>query len=275
MNGLLATAVLSLIGACFGAVAGSFLNVVIHRVPRLIDSHDGDVSVGQYLAGLSWPGSHCAQCSHPLHWRDNVPVLSYLLLRGRCRFCRENYGARYLIVEILTAFVFACCLATLGLTAKAFLAAIFLAGLVALSIIDIEEQLLPDIVLAPLFCLGLAFHGVYGSGVLGATLGAGGGYAALWLIREGYRLYAGIEGMGFGDVKFAGVLGAWLGINALPAMFAIAFASGVAITLPLLLRSHAGRHVAVPFGPFLAFSGACLFVMPNLAQLLAGFFAAF
>ena len=190
MNGLIATAFLSLVGACFGAIAGSFLNVVIHRVPRLIDSHDGPVSVSQYVAGLSWPGSHCAQCSHPLSWRDNIPVLSYLLLRGHCRFCGESYGRRYLIVEILAALAFAYCLATLGLTAKAFLAALFLAALIALTIIDIEDQLLPDIVLAPLFALGLAFQAIYGSGIAGAAIGAAAGYASLWLIREGYRLYS-------------------------------------------------------------------------------------
>jgi leader peptidase (prepilin peptidase)/N-methyltransferase len=273
MNGLLSTAVLSLVGACFGAVTGSFLNVVVHRVPRLIEAHDGDVSVGQYIAGLAWPASHCPQCSHPLAWRDNFPVLSYLALRGRCRFCRQSYGPRYLIVELLTALAFAYCAARFGLTGQAFLAAMLLAGLVTLTIIDIEEQLLPDIVLAPLFCLGIAFQGLYGSGIADAALGAGAAYGALWLIRESYRLYSGVEGMGYGDVKFAGVLGAWLSAGALPMMFAIAFASGVAVTLPLMLTGRIGRQVAIPFGPFLAFGGACLFLMPSAAPILAGLFA--
>src|SRR4051812_20310709 len=150
MNGLLSTPILFVIGACFGAVAGSFLNVVVHRIPRLIDAHDGEVSVLQYLTGLAWPASHCPHCSHTLAWRDNVPVFSYLLLRGQCRFCHKSYGRRYLIVELLAALAFAYCVATLGLTTKAFLSAYLLTGLVALAIIDIEEQLLPDIVLAPL-----------------------------------------------------------------------------------------------------------------------------
>ena len=273
MNGLVSTAILSLIGASFGAVAGSFLNVVVHRVPRLIEAHDGDVSLRQYLHGLAWPGSHCPHCSHPLAWRDNVPILSYVMLRGRCRSCRESYGPRYLIVELLAALVFAYCVATFGLTTKAFLAAYLLAGLVTLTIIDIEQQLLPDIVLAPLFCLGVAFQALYGGGLPNAALGAGAGYGALWLIRESYRLYAGVEGMGYGDVKFAGVLGAWLGVSSLPTMFAIAFASGVAVTLPLMLSGRVGRQVAIPFGPFLAFGGACLFVMPNAAPFWAGLFA--
>jgi leader peptidase (prepilin peptidase)/N-methyltransferase len=179
MNGLLSTAFLSFVGACFGAVAGSFLNVVIHRVPRLIDAQDGNVSAWQYLSALAWPASHCVQCSHPLAWRDNIPIFSYAALRGRCRFCRETYGPRYLIVEVLAALSFAYCLATLGLTGKAFLAAMFLAGLVALTVIDIEEQLLPDVVLGPLFCLGLAFQGLYGNGIADAVLGAGAGFGAL------------------------------------------------------------------------------------------------
>src|SRR5579871_4556302 len=263
MNGLVSTAILAAIGACCGAVAGSFLNVVVHRVPRLIEAHDGNVSIGEYIAGLAWPASHCPECSHPLAWRDNVPVLSYLALHGRCRFCRQSYGQRYLVIELLVALAFAYCVATFGLTTKAFLAAYLLAGLVALAIIDIEEQLLPNIVLAPLFGLGLAFQDLYGSGLASAALGAGAGYGALWLIREGYRLYAGVEGMGYGDVKFAGVLGAWLGAGALPLMFAIAFASGVAFSLPLILTGRIGRRAAIPFGPFLAFGGVCLFVMPS------------
>jgi prepilin signal peptidase PulO-like enzyme (type II secretory pathway) len=192
MNGLASTAFLSLIGACFGAIAGSFLSVVVYRVPRLIEAHDGDVSLGQYLHGLAWPGSHCPHCSHPLAWRDNVPILSYVVLGGRCRFCRESYGPRYLIVELLAALVFAYCVATLGLTTKAFLAAYLLAGLVALAIIDIEQQA-PSRhhTRAAFFASGLLFRVCTGSGVAEAALGAGAGYGALWLIRESYRLYAG------------------------------------------------------------------------------------
>ena len=273
MNGVLSTGLLSLIGACSGASAGSFLNVVIHRVPRLIDAHGGNVSGAQYAAGLSWPGSHCAKCDHPLRWYDNIPLLSYVLLRGRCRFCGERYGVRYLAVEVLAAVAFACCLVTLGLTAKAFLAALFLAGLVALTIIDIEEQLLPDIVLGPLFVLGIAFQFLPGGSIGAAALGAGAGYGALWLIREAYRLYAGVEGMGYGDVKFAGVLGVWLGGAALPAMFAVAFVTGLAVSVPLMLMGRIGRQVAIPFGPFLAFAGMLLFTLPGIGPAIEMLFA--
>lgn len=272
MNGFSVVVVLSFVGACFGAVAGSFLNVVIHRVPRLIDSHDGHVSAAEYISGLAWPPSHCPGCHHRLGWRDNVPILSYFALRGRCRFCHQPYGPRYLVVEILAAAAFAYCMATLGLTPKGFLGALFLAGLMALTIIDIEEQLLPDALLAPLFCLGIAFHSLYGGGIADALLGAAAGYGVLWLIRESYRLYAGVEGMGYGDVKFASVIGAWLGAAAIPAVFAIAFTGGVALMLPFALSGRIATRMAIPFGPFLAFGGSCAFVVPSLAGVAASLF---
>jgi leader peptidase (prepilin peptidase) / N-methyltransferase len=271
MNGLVSV-FSSFLGACLGAVAGSFLNVVIHRVPRLIDAGDGRVSLATYISGLAWPPSHCPSCGHHLNLHDNIPIISYVALGGRCRFCRASYGARYLLVELLTAAAFAYCTFMFGLTPKAFLGAIFIAGLVALSVIDIEEQLLPDAVLAPLFCLGLAFHLVYGGGMTNAALGAAAGYAVLWLIRESYRLYAGTEGMGYGDVKLAATIGIWVGIEAIPAVLFIAFAGGVALTLPLALLGRVGKGAPVPFGPFLAFGGLCAFLVPNLGVMGASIF---
>jgi leader peptidase (prepilin peptidase) / N-methyltransferase len=271
MNGLSPLFLIGL-GICFGAVAGSFLNVLIHRIPRLIDAGDGRVFFTRYLSGLSWPPSHCPCCEHRLYRRDYVPILSYLALGGRCRFCHHAYGLRYLAVEVLAAVTFAACLLVFGLTAKAFLAAIIIAGLLALCIIDIQEQLLPDALVAPLFCLGLAFHAWYGSGLADAALGAGAGYGVLWLIREAYRLYAGIEGMGYGDVKLAAALGAWLGLAAMPAMLFIAFASGVAVMLPVALCGRVEERAPVPFGPFLALGGVCVFALPKLAELTARLF---
>ena len=267
MNGLVPVLLTSFLGACLGAVAGSFLNVVIHRVPRLIDAGDGRVSVTTYVSGLAWPPSHCPGCGHHLKLRDNVPILSYLALGGRCRFCRASFGARYLIVELLAATAFAYCTWMFGLTPKAFLGATFIAALVALSVIDIEEQLLPDAVLAPLFCLGLAFHSLYAGGLIDSALGAAAGYAVLWLIRESYRLYAGSEGMGYGDVKLAAVIGVWVGIDTIPAVLFVAFAAGVALMVPLTLLGRVGKGVPVPFGPFLAFGGLCGFLVPKLGAI--------
>jgi leader peptidase (prepilin peptidase)/N-methyltransferase len=170
MNGLVSVLLSSLLGGCFGAVAGSFLNVVIHRVPRLIESGGGRASLAAYVSGLAWPASHCTSCERHLNLRDNIPILSYVVLHGRCRFCRASYGAKYLMVELLTAAAFAYCAFIFGLTPKAFLGATVIAGLIALCVIDMEEQLLPDAVLAPLFCLGFAFHVLYASGIIDAAL---------------------------------------------------------------------------------------------------------
>jgi leader peptidase (prepilin peptidase)/N-methyltransferase len=261
------------VGACFGAVAGSFLNVVIHRLPRLIDSHEGQVSLAKYVCGLSWPPSHCPGCGHHLEWRDNIPVLSYFALGGCCRSCRQPYGRRYLVVELAVAAAFAYCLATLGLSPKGFLGAFFLGGLIALSAIDIEEQLLPDALLVPLFCLGLAFHSLYDGGIIDALWGAAVGYGVLWLIGLSYRLYSGVDGMGHGDVKFAAVIGAWLGIAAIPVVLAIAFISGVVVMLPFALSGRMAARAAIPFGPFLAFGGLCAFATPGLASAAMRLFA--
>lgn len=269
MSGFLNVVFLSAAGACCGAVVGSFLNVVIHRLPRLIDSHDGRITAAQYVSCLSWPPSHCPGCQHQLELRDNVPILSYFGLRGRCRFCRQPYGLRYLVVELLTAAAFAYCVAMLGLTPKAFLTALFFAGLMSLTIIDVEEQLLPDAVLAPLLCLGLIFNSLYGGGIFAALLGAAAGYSVLWFIRTCYRLYAGIEGLGYGDIKFASVLGAWVGAGSIPAMFAIAFVTGVVAILPFSLSGRIEKQAAIPFGPFLALGGFCAFVLPSLTAMTA------
>jgi leader peptidase (prepilin peptidase)/N-methyltransferase len=257
------------VGACFGAVAGSFLNVVIHRIPRLIDAGEGGVTLGRYVSGLAWPPSHCPCCEHRLDLRDNIPILSYAVLRGRCRFCHERYGMRYLAVEALAAIVFGACFVVFGATAEAFLSASIIAGLAALCIIDMEEQLLPDALLAPLFCMGLSFHALYSGGLADAVMGAAAGYGVLWLIRQAYRLYAGIEGMGGGDLKLAAALGAWLGLAAMPAMLFIAFAAGVALTLPMALSGRVEGRTPVPFGPFLVLGGLCVFVLPGLADWTA------
>jgi leader peptidase (prepilin peptidase)/N-methyltransferase len=189
------------------------------------------------------------------------------MLHGRCRFCRTSYGVHYLIVELLTAAAFAYCAFVFGLTPKAFLGATTIAGLIALCVIDIEEQLLPDAILVPLFCLGFAFHALYAGGVIDAALGAIAGYAALWLIRTSYRCYSGIEGMGYGDVKLAAVLGAWLGMEAIPVVLFIAFAGGVTLMLPLTLLGRIDKGAPIPFGPFLALGGLCGFLVPHLGAI--------
>jgi len=260
-------------GALAGAIAGSFLNVVIHRVPKLIDASEEGLTPLALLKGLSWPSSHCPACGHALRVRDNIPVLAYLALRGRCRFCQARFGLRYLIVELVTAAAFAYCFAAFGLTGKAVLGAGLAAMLIALIAIDLEEQLLPDLLLAPLLALGLAFQALYGAGLADAALGGAVGFGALWLVRAAYLAYAKIEGMGWGDVKFAGVIGAWVGFSAIPGALMIAFAGGVALTLPFMALGWLNPKTPVPFGPFLALGGICVGAAPGLTQAMLSVFA--
>ena len=260
-------------GAIAGAIVGSFLTVVIQRLPKLIDAADGNLSAIGFLKGISSPPSHCPCCGHRIAWRDNIPIAAYMLRGGRCRSCGVPYGIRYLIVEIATAAVFASYAIAYGLTARGILGAIFAAGLIALTVIDIEEQLLPDVLLLPLFGLGLLFQGAFGNGIGDALLGAGTGAGALWLIRRLYQSYRNVEGLGLGDVKFAGVIGVWIGLSALPMALFIAFAAGTLVMLPAAAMGRVGTQTAVPFGPFLALGGFCVTVLPNLQGFAAALFS--
>jgi leader peptidase (prepilin peptidase)/N-methyltransferase len=265
---------LALSGAVFGVIGGSFLNVLIQRLPGILERHDYRPSPLAVLEGLAWPASHCPCCSEAVAWRDNIPVLSYVVLRGRCRSCRAPYGVRYLAVELLSAAAGIYCALAYGLSFAALLAGIFILGLIALIFIDVAEQLLPNAVVFPLLGVAVLFNSLYGNGVVDSLLGGSMAFGALWLVRTLYRLYAGIEGLGYGDLKLAAALGAWLGLAAVPSLLFIAFAGGVAFMTPLLLTRRLTRRTAVPFGPFLAVSGLCLLTLPSLSgfpfNLVAG-----
>ena len=264
---------LAALGALCGAIAGSFLNVVIHRTPLLIEYGERSVSPLQYLRGLSWPASHCPCCKAQLRWYDNIPILSYIVLRGRCRACAAPYGARYLVVESLSALAVASCVLQFGATATAVFSSIFVLGLLALTFIDLEEQLLPDAIVFPLLLLGIVFNGIYRDALMDASSGALVGFSVLWLIRASYQAYAGIEGLGYGDLKLAAMIGAWLGLAAVPAVLFMAFAIGVVLMAPMLLAGNIDQRTAVPFGPFLAVSAASVLVLPRLAGLPFNLFA--
>jgi leader peptidase (prepilin peptidase)/N-methyltransferase len=267
--------VLALFGAVAGAILGSFLNVVIHRTPRIIDGGEKSVSPVEFLHGLAWPPSHCPHCKHAVAWRDNIPLLSYLSLRGRCRGCRQPYGARYVIVEAVSALATAFCAVHFGGTPMAVFASIFVLGLIALTFIDIEEQLLPDALVFPLFALGLVFNILFHDSFYDACAGAFAGFAALWVVRASYQAYAGIEGLGYGDLKLAAMIGAWLGFAAVPAVLFMAFAIGVVIMGPLLLLGRLDQRTPVPFGPFLAVSAACVLSLPTLSSFPMSLFGAY
>jgi leader peptidase (prepilin peptidase)/N-methyltransferase len=214
---------------------GSFLNVVAARLPE--------------KRSLVHPPSACRACGTQIAWRDNVPVVSYLLLRGRCRSCGERIGLRYLAVEVLTAFLVAACFLHFGLTADAFVAAFFCATLVVLSAIDIEHHILPDKIVLPaagvVFVAQLALHPDRWLEWILAPLGA-----ALFLFAA---LLAYPKGMGMGDVKLCLLLGAMLGKLVLVALMIGMLSALVPAVILVARHGAAARKMAIPFGPFLAF----------------------
>jgi len=236
--------------ALLGAVVGSFLNVVIHRVPR-----------GESIVR---PRSRCPGCETPVATRDNVPVISWLLLRGRCRACRAPIDPRYPLVEGLTATVFALVVAVRGLEADLLLWLPFAAVLITVALIDLEHRIVPNRILLPAAAWALGVGAVVRpDALLASLLAAGVAFGALLiaaLARPG--------GMGMGDVKLAGVMGLYLGSAVAPAMLG-AFAAGSVLGLVLLARHGArARRVAVPFAPFLA-AGGLLGVLagPELVEM--------
>jgi len=244
-------------------MVGSFLNVVILRLPKSmqqqwqIQCHElletKPTETAETL-NIAYPPSHCPQCKAPLKWWHNIPVISYLLLRGKCYACHQKISIRYPIIEI------ACALLTLlaGLyfpetrTLPWILIATWM--LLAMAIIDYDTQLLPDILTLPLMWLGLIYSVFEFSPITpsDAIIGAVGGYMVLWLIYQAHHLLTGREGMGYGDFKLLAAAGAWLGWQALPFVLLLSAASGLVITLLITIFGKHKVSKAVPFGPYLA-----------------------
>jgi leader peptidase (prepilin peptidase)/N-methyltransferase len=225
------------LAALLGALIGSFLNVVVHRVPA-----------GESLVR---PGSHCPGCDAAIAPYDNVPVLSWLLLRGRCRHCGIAISPRYLAVELLTAVAFAAVVAVRGYDEGLVLELPLVAALIALAAIDLDHRILPNVIVYPLAVYGIAATALVDSGELVEHLAAGAGaFTFLLLAALAYP-----SGMGMGDVKLAGAMGTFLGLSIVPALFA-AFLAGTVVGLGIMAREGAGaRKKAVPFGVFLALGG--------------------
>lgn len=236
--------------AFFGLCVGSFLNVVIARLPRkLLNDTSGPM--------LVWsPRSECPDCHHPIFVRDNIPVLSYCLLKGRCRHCNVHISARYPLIEILTTLLSFIVAAQLGVTIAALLGLILTWTLIALAFIDMDHMLLPDDITLPMIWLGLfcSLFSVFQdshSAILGAMLG----YLSLWTVYWIFKFITGKEGMGFGDFKLLAMLGAWLGWQSLP--FIILFSSllGTLVGLSLIFFKKSSKNYPLPFGPHLALAG--------------------
>ena len=254
------------LAALLGLAVGSFLNVLIHRLPLMLerDWQADHESTGEAQAAfnIAVPASHCPHCLHPLHWHDNIPVLSYLALRGRCRHCSASISWQYPAVELATAGLFVWSLTQHGLGATAVAWAGFAATLLALAVIDARTTLLPDALTQPLTWAGLmaAFWGCSGVSLPDALWGAAGGYLFLWSVYWLFRLLTGQEGMGQGDFKLLAALGAWFGWQALIALVMIASLSGLGVGLWLKWRQRLPAGGYIPFGPFLALAGAVLMI---------------
>lgn len=255
---------ITLAAALLGLLVGSFLNVVIHRLPKMmLRETDNFVAqergealphAGRY--DLMLPRSACPHCQTRLPAHHNVPVLSWLLLRGRCGECRAPIGLRYPAVELLAAALFALAAWRFGagLTGLAIMGCC--AFLIALAFIDAETMLLPDALTLPLLWLGLLVN--LGHRIVPlpeAVLGAAGGYVLLWLIFWGFKLVTGKEGLGYGDFKLMAALGAWLGWQALPLVLLSASALGAVVGIALVASGRHDRNQAIPFGPYLAIAG--------------------
>lgn len=248
----------------FGLVVGSFLNVVIYRLPVMMERgwrRDCDALAGKEAApaerfDLVLPRSRCPHCGHQVTALDNIPVLSYLLLRGRCRACGAGIALRYPTVELLTGILTVVTALHFGPTWQGMFAALLTWALIALSFIDFDKQLLPDSITLPMLWLGLllSLFGVY-TDSHASIVGAVAGYLSLWSIYHLFRLLTGKEGMGYGDFKLFALFGAWLGWQSLPLIILLSSAVGAVIGLSLIVFRGRDRNIPIPFGPYLAIAG--------------------
>ncbi|MEY4711049.1 MAG: putative type 4 prepilin-like protein leader peptide processing enzyme [Pseudomonadota bacterium] len=248
-----------------GLVVGSFLNVVIHRLPRILERrwadeearHAGRPPAPGPAFSLAHPRSACPQCGHQLAAWENVPVLSWLLLRGRCSACAGRISPRYPLIELSTAAVFGYVAWRWGFTPTGAAWAGFGATLLALAAIDWDTTLLPDDLTLPLLWAGLIAAALGWSGVAlaDAFWGAVAGYLALWCVHQAFLRVTGKEGMGYGDFKLFAALGAWLGWQALIPVILLASTTGAGVGITMKVRGNLREDGYVPFGPFLALGG--------------------
>lgn len=253
-------------GVLFGLVVGSFLNVVIGRLPvmlqrqwqaecaALTDSSKTTEQLERF--NLAVPNSRCPTCNQAITWYDNIPVLSWLLLKARCRNCKTAISARYPLIETLTGVVFGLLCWNFGINAELLLWCLFAALLICLFFIDLDHMLLPDQLTYLLLWLGL-LYALFGGAVplQDAVIGAMAGYLALWSVYWAFKLLTGKEGMGYGDFKLLAAFGAWLGYTLLPVVVIAAAVSGAVLGIiwQRLQRERQGQPI--PFGPFLICGG--------------------
>jgi leader peptidase (prepilin peptidase)/N-methyltransferase len=258
---------------CLGLLVGSFLNVVIYRLPVMMETRwrrdccellEIEQEKQEAPLNLATPNSHCPHCKSPVKPWQNIPVLSYLMLGGKCSNCAAPISVRYPIVELVTG------LMTLALAgffefSPALLGALLLTwALIALTMIDVDHQLLPDDITLPLMWLGLLFNlqTTYVS-LSDAVIGAMAGYLILWTIYQVFKLLTGKEGMGYGDFKLLAALGAWVGWQMLPEIILLSSLVGAICGIGLMAIKRRGKEIPIPFGPYLAVAGWLAFLLGN------------
>ena len=285
-------AVFPLVCLAIGLAVGSFLNVVIHRLPKMMErgwreecaellSEAGQSAVGKPHAlphppktskpetyNLFVPRSRCPACGHAITAAENIPIISWIVLRGRCSACKARISARYPVVELLGGIAAAWSGARFGFSPAAFSAMVFLWGIIAVSFIDLDTQLLPDTITLPLLWLGLLMNagGVF-TDLRSAVIGAVAGYVVLWSVYWLFKLVTGKEGMGYGDFKLLAAIGAWCGWQVLPLTIVLSSFIGAAVGISLMVFARHGRNVPIPFGPYLGAAGVvALFWGPQLTR---------
>jgi leader peptidase (prepilin peptidase)/N-methyltransferase len=260
-----------------GLCVGSFLNVVVHRLPKMLErawredclEHEGKDVPDVPAYNLVVPRSACPSCGHRIGALENIPVVSWLALRGRCRACSARISPRYPIVEVAGGLLAVAAIAAFGPTPKGLAACVMLWTLLALALIDADTQYLPDDLTLPLLWAGLIANlfGLFAP-LASAVIGAVAGYLSLWVVYWAFKLIRGKEGMGYGDFKLLAAIGAWLGWKMLPLVILLSSVAGAIIGIALIAFRGRDHTVPLPFGPYLAIAGAiALFAGPSLVRL--------
>ena len=281
-------AVFPLVCLVVGLVVGSFLNVVIHRLPKMMErawkeecaelNADGEPcgspsppprpNISDEAYNLFVPRSRCPACNHRITALENIPILSWAALRGRCSACKMRISARYPVVELLGGIAAAWSATRFGFTPAAFGAMVFLWCIIAATFIDFDTQLLPDSITLSLLWLGLLLNagGTY-TDLRSAVIGAAAGYLLLWSVYWLFKLVTGKEGMGYGDFKLLAAIGAWCGWQLLPLTIILSSFIGAGVGISLIVFTRHGRNVPIPFGPYLGAAGVvALFWGPQLTR---------
>lgn len=260
----------------FGLLIGSFLNVVIHRLPIMMErafkkeageyfsldnatstlDKEVDLAAQNQVFNLALPRSTCPKCKHQITASENIPVISYLLLKGKCSGCDNKISARYPMVELITGLLSLAVAMQFGVSWQAIAALVLTWSLIALTFIDFDTMLLPDIIVLPILWLGLFCNSaLLFTDLYSAFYGALAGYLSLWAIYWSFKITTGKEGMGYGDFKLFALIGAWLGWQYLPLTILLSSAVGAVIGIALLVNRGKLSSIAIPFGPYLAIAG--------------------